>query len=384
MSYDSEAWDWGRGFCRKHRGQGVPCQTCIEQNDADLQIIGPQPEATTSGGGTEAAGLKSVAKGMMDLVEYKWESLPPGTKVTMPDGSVGFRVPCEQTVEYLRQLQSVEAKRRENEYFNIRLGEPYKPEYTKETLNRLLNPSVDGKPYPGIIGPRMDENPCGEIYLDESGPLRTSGERISALNAKIEELYKAEKAAGTTEKTREEWMQLWNKANFQPQAKSAWFGDYRRYFKSQEGKSGRFGSAYDLTDPTPGPDGMVTPTLISEWTGKPYKLSPMPLAEWHRIKADPFVNKDYDHAWSQSPSFVIQDEIIAVPMKARSTTMSDDYCNLCRIYERSKVTFVCEVDEEKLFAAYGVSHPDVAKAVTVSGSIHLFDLNGTLLGVEKL
>jgi hypothetical protein len=33
---DSKHWDWGKGYCRKHLGNGVPCQVCIATNDPDL------------------------------------------------------------------------------------------------------------------------------------------------------------------------------------------------------------------------------------------------------------------------------------------------------------------------------------------------------------
>ncbi len=44
MGYDSKHWDWGVGFCRKHRGNSTPCQACIDTNDPDLVIEMGQPK----------------------------------------------------------------------------------------------------------------------------------------------------------------------------------------------------------------------------------------------------------------------------------------------------------------------------------------------------
>ncbi len=33
---DSKHWEWGPGVCRKHRGQSLPCQVCIDLKDPDL------------------------------------------------------------------------------------------------------------------------------------------------------------------------------------------------------------------------------------------------------------------------------------------------------------------------------------------------------------
>lgn len=33
---DSKHWDWGKGYCTKHLGQGVPCQVCIQRLDRFL------------------------------------------------------------------------------------------------------------------------------------------------------------------------------------------------------------------------------------------------------------------------------------------------------------------------------------------------------------
>ena len=37
--YDSPVWDWGVGYCKKHRGHDLPCKVCIETQDPDLLII---------------------------------------------------------------------------------------------------------------------------------------------------------------------------------------------------------------------------------------------------------------------------------------------------------------------------------------------------------
>jgi hypothetical protein len=34
---DSKHWDWGKGYCRKHLGNGVPCQVCIATADPELE-----------------------------------------------------------------------------------------------------------------------------------------------------------------------------------------------------------------------------------------------------------------------------------------------------------------------------------------------------------
>lgn len=47
MPYDSQHWDWGVGYCRLHRGQGVPCPICIEQQHPDLTMALPEPTTIT-------------------------------------------------------------------------------------------------------------------------------------------------------------------------------------------------------------------------------------------------------------------------------------------------------------------------------------------------
>jgi hypothetical protein len=46
IEYDSDQWDWGKGYCKLHRGYGVPCEVCIGEGQA--HVIG-EPELKFSG-----------------------------------------------------------------------------------------------------------------------------------------------------------------------------------------------------------------------------------------------------------------------------------------------------------------------------------------------
>lgn len=37
MRYDSSEWEWGAGYCRVHRGQGLPCPRCIAERHPSLR-----------------------------------------------------------------------------------------------------------------------------------------------------------------------------------------------------------------------------------------------------------------------------------------------------------------------------------------------------------
>jgi hypothetical protein len=97
---DSKHWDWGKGFCRKHLGNGVPCQVCIATNDPDLErtreewaaLIGENPCKEVVG---EYFDWKSV-RPIGEPIKGSWS---PGGTVNPQNIKKDFRIDGDTRVK---------------------------------------------------------------------------------------------------------------------------------------------------------------------------------------------------------------------------------------------------------------------------------------------
>jgi hypothetical protein len=70
---DSKHWDWGKGYCRKHLGNGVPCRVCIETEDPDLERTAEDWERLA--GSIAVGGRDETLEHLYDTDREAWAEL---------------------------------------------------------------------------------------------------------------------------------------------------------------------------------------------------------------------------------------------------------------------------------------------------------------------
>lgn len=124
-SYDSDHWDWGGGFCRIHRGQGVPCPVCLDDPTADVRRV-DERQALERGFNAIVDNLPAVmeATGWPNAAEILEGRKPSaadepvcmGVDLAVPGKDatvriVGGPIPAELTRETLESLPPADPRR---------------------------------------------------------------------------------------------------------------------------------------------------------------------------------------------------------------------------------------------------------------------------------
>jgi hypothetical protein len=102
MTYDSPHWDWGKGYCKLHLGQPLPCQRCIDTEQMDLiHIVNLDKNGirlTTIKPHEEPSILQDVHPGIHPTYETKYKL----KKIYLPEDDI-----TEEPSEFQKVIKNI-------------------------------------------------------------------------------------------------------------------------------------------------------------------------------------------------------------------------------------------------------------------------------------